>query len=103
MTLVHPSLTISTEELTAFCERWGIKELALFGSAARGELRPESDVDFMIEFKRDAHVGLREYFSLRDELSEMVGRPIDISSKETLRNPYRSASIMRDLTVIYAA
>ncbi len=102
MTLAHPSLTISREELAAFCQRWGIKELSLFGSAARGELRPDSDVDFMIEFDEDAHVGY-SYIQVRDELAKMVGRPIDLTSREILRNPFRRASIERDLTVLYAA
>jgi predicted nucleotidyltransferase len=102
MTLAHPSLTISREELAAFCERWGIKELALFGSAARGEMRPDSDVDFMVEFEDSAHIGL-EFIDLMDELAEMLGRPVDLTSKEILENPYRKASIERDLTVLYAA
>jgi predicted nucleotidyltransferase len=102
MTLAHPSLTISQEELAAFCKRWGIKELALFGSAARGEMRPDSDYDFMVEFEKDAHIGLK-IIDVMDELAELVGRPIDLTSKEILRNPYRRASIERDLTVLYAA
>src|SRR4051812_24157972 len=102
MTLAHPSLPISKEELAAFCERWGIRELALFGSAARGELRPDSDFDFMVEFKPDANVGY-SYIDMLDELAEIMGRPVDVMSKEGLRNPYRRASIERDLTVLYAA
>ncbi|MGE0056620.1 MAG: nucleotidyltransferase family protein [Dehalococcoidia bacterium] len=102
MTLAHPSLTISREELAAFCKRWGIKELSLFGSAARGELRPDSDVDFMVEFDEDAHIGL-DFITVMDELARLVGRQVDLTGKEILRNPYRRASIERDLTVLYAA
>jgi predicted nucleotidyltransferase len=102
MTLAHPSLTISREELADFCERWGIKELALFGSAARGEMRPDSDVDFMVEFRPDAHIGFK-FIDVIDELAELVGHPVDLTSKEILRNPYRKAAIEGDLTVLYAA
>lgn len=66
-------------------------------------MRPGSDVDFLIEFDKSAHIGLVAYFELKDELSRMVARPVDLVSKEALRNPYRRASIMRDLTVLYAA
>ena len=103
MTLAHPSLTISREELAAFCERWGIKELALFGSAARGEMRPDSDVDFMAEFDEDARISLFDLVDIHTELAEMVGRPVDFIEKGTIINPYRKASIARDLTVVYAA
>jgi predicted nucleotidyltransferase len=103
MTLAHPSLTISQEELAAFCKRWGIKELALFGSAARGEMRPDSDYDFMVEFEKDAHIGLWEFVGVQQELVELLGRPVDLVGKGTIRNPYRRASIERDLSVVYAA
>jgi uncharacterized protein len=103
MTRVHPALSITEKELETFCQKWEFRELALFGSAARDQLRPESDVDFLIEFKPTARIGLIKYFELQDELARIVGRPVDLVSKEALRNPYRRASIMRDLTPLYAA
>lgn len=103
MTLAHPSLTISREELAAFCQRWGIKELSLFGSAARGELRPDSDVDFMIDFDGTVRIGLYELVDIHDELAELLGREVDVIEKGTITNPFRKASIDRDLTVLYAA
>jgi predicted nucleotidyltransferase len=56
----------------------------------------------MVESQPRARIGL-EYIDLMDKLAEMVGRPVDLTSKEILRNPYRKASIERDLTVLYAA
>lgn len=66
-------------------------------------MRPDSDVDFLVEFEESARIGLTAYFELKEELARMVARPVDIVSKEVLRNPYRRASIMRDLAVLYDA
>lgn len=90
-------------ELEALCRRRGVQSLAVFGSVARGELEPDSDVDLLIEFKPDAGVGLFEAQDIEDELAAILGRPVDLASKEILRNPYRRRTILRDLKTIYAA
>ena len=48
---------VDIASLADVCRRYSVRELSLFGSAARGEMRPESDVDFMVEFKPGARVG----------------------------------------------
>jgi len=90
------------KEVEALCQRHGVQSLALFGSAARGELLPDSDVDLLIEFKPDAGVGLFEYQEIQAELEAILGRPVDLASSAILRNPYRRRTIMRDLKTIYA-
>jgi predicted nucleotidyltransferase len=50
------------------CRRYGVRELPLFGSAARGEMRPESDVDLMVDFEPGVRVGLIRFESLAEEL-----------------------------------
>jgi predicted nucleotidyltransferase len=74
-------------QIEALCSRRGVLSLALFGSAARGELRPESDVDLLIEFKPDAQVGLLELEAIRAELESPFGRPADLAGPAILRNP----------------
>ena len=103
MTRAHPALTISAEELAEFCRRWSVTELALFGSAARGEMRDDSDYDFMVEFDESATWDLWDFVRMKREFEELLGRSVDLVSKGTIRNPYRKRSIERDLTVVYAA
>ena len=57
----------------------------MFGSAARGEMRPDSDLDLLVDFKEDAHVGLLELSALRRELSSIAGRPVDLAAKPALK------------------
>jgi predicted nucleotidyltransferase len=91
------------KEVEALCRRRGVKSLAVFGSAARGEVQAGSDVDLLIEFEPDAGVSLFQYQDIRDELEAIFGRPVDLASKGVLRNPYRRRTILRDLKTIYAA
>lgn len=54
--------------LAQLCRRYGVTELSLFGSAARGEMGPESDIDIMVEFEPGARIGLIRFESLVEEL-----------------------------------
>ena len=100
---VHPRLPISNEQLDEFCQRWHVIELALFGSVTRDDYRPDSDIDVMVEFSPDADRNLWDFVDMRDELAEILGRDVDLITKGTIKNPYRKASIEKDLKVIYAA
>ena len=91
------------KEVEALCQKYGVKSLALFGSAARGELLPDSDVDLLIEFEPNSPVGLLEYQKIQDEFEAIFGRHVDLASKEILRNPYRRRTILRDLRTLYVA
>ncbi len=90
-------------QIADFCKRWQITELALFGSVVRDDFGPDSDVDVMVQFAPEARVGLFELVEIKDELSKLFGREVDVMTKGTIRNPFRRRSIARDLTVIYAA
>ena len=96
-------LAFDREALRRLCERWRIVELAVFGSAARGEMRPDSDIDLMITFAVGAGWSLWDLVELREELAALFGRPVDLVESGSIRNPFRRRSIERDLTPIYAA
>jgi predicted nucleotidyltransferase len=100
---IDASIKIAPEAIGDFCRRWKITELALFGSAARGELRPESDVDVMVTFAPDVRWSLFDLGAMQQELTTLFGRDVDLVEKGTIRNPFRRRSIARDLTVVYAA
>jgi len=84
--------------------RYHIRRLALFGSAARGELTADSDIDLMVEFEPGEAPSLWSSDDLRNDIVRLFGgRPVDIVPPEVLRNPYRRKTIQRDLKVLYEA
>lgn len=75
----------------------GVKKIALFGSAARNEARPDSDLDILVEF--DIPVGLFEFVELKDYLEELLGRNVDMVTPGALK-PQLREQILRE--AIYA-
>jgi predicted nucleotidyltransferase len=93
---------IDKPALARICRKYGVKKLSLFGSAARGELRPESDVDLMVEFKPKQGPSLWGLVEMQDALAPIFGgRRVEITGPAILENPYRRATIERDLKVLY--
>ncbi len=88
--------------LAAICRKYGVRKMSLFGSAARNELRPDSDVDLMVEFKRSSKTTYFDYARMQDELSLLFGkREVHIAGPEILENPYRRKTILPDLRTLY--
>jgi len=80
-------IEIPKQQLAEFCHRRQIRQLSLFGSVLRDDFGPDSDVDVLVEFEPEAVVG---YFGLAEmeiELSEILGREIDIRTPAEL-SPY---------------
>ena len=103
---MHPDILIPQEEVAAFCQRWKIVELALFGSVLRDDFGPESDVDILIRFDPEAQHGLLDIARMRQELSRMLGREVDLIERtviERSRNYIRRKSILQTAEVVYAA
>ena len=99
-------LLIPEAELRAFCVRWGVAELALFGSVLRDDFRPDSDVDVRVRFQPDARPTLFDLVRMEDELQQLIGRPVDLVSRraiESSRNYLRRKAILGSAKVIYAA
>jgi predicted nucleotidyltransferase len=88
--------------LTDFCRRRNIVELGLFGSAARHELRPDSDFDFLVTFAPDAETSLLDLVEAKLELEDVLGREVDLIERRSLQNPYRRRLILHDLIPLYA-
>lgn len=81
-------LEIPREKIAEFCRRNHIRKLALFGSALRKDFQPKSDVDVLVEFDPD-HVPGLDFFSMQDELSEILGRKVDLNTPQGLSKYYR--------------
>lgn len=89
----------------AVCERHPVARLELFGSQAAGRMRPDSDVDLLVEFLPDSKPGLLEMGALQDELEQQLGRRVDLLSRravEKSRNAYRRRSILARPVTLYA-
>ena len=74
----------------------------LDSAAARGKLRPDSDIDFLVELQPDARISLLDYAGLMNELSEVLGRKPDLVSKQGLK-PLIGEAVRAESQVIYAA
>ena len=87
-------LDVQNARKTEIAERFGVEQLALFGSAARDELREDSDVDVLVEF---TGVSTYEgYFGLKDYLEALLGRTVDLVTESGLK-PRARRHVERDL------
>ena len=94
-------IEIPTEEIAAFSRRNRIRKLALFGSVLRDDFTPDSDVDVLVEFEPDTRVGLR-FFALEQELSELLGRQVDLNTPGFLSKYFRD-QVIAEAEVAYDA
>lgn len=92
---------VDTERLREVCERYGVATLEVFGSTARGEDGPDSDVDLLFVLKPGARLGFR-LFDLEDELSALFGRPVDLVGRQSV-NKYIRQQVLADAQPLYAA
>jgi hypothetical protein len=100
------NLGIPAEKIADFCRRWKIKRLAIFGSAAKGELRPASDIDLLVTFNQDADWTMFDHFTMEEELSDLFGRDVDLISLRAVEenpNPISRREILKSARQIYAA
>lgn len=70
------------------CERYGVASLEVFGSAARGEAGPDSDVDLLYVLKPHVRLGFG-FFDLEDDLAEVFGRPVDLVARPSINKHLR--------------
>ena len=97
-----PSIEIPTREVEEFCRKWRIQELALFGSALREDFRADSDIDVLATFAGNANWSVFDHARMSEELSNLLGRRVDIVEPPTLSNPFRRHEILSTRKVIYA-
>lgn len=88
--------------LAEVCRRYGVRELSVFGSAARGDLQPNSDIDLLVEFLPEAEPGLLDHAGLMLDLSELLDRKVDLVSKNGLK-PLIRDSVIQDARRLHAA
>jgi uncharacterized protein len=102
---VFARLKASPEDIKAFCLRWHVTELALFGSILRDDFDEQfSDVDALATFASLSQNDLDQWLQMEDELAALCARKVDLVDKDAVlhsRNPYRKQSILDSAQVIY--
>ncbi len=88
------------EKLSEICRRYHVKKLSIFGSHLHDEARPDSDLDILVEFI-PSHVPGFAFISLQDEISELLGRTVDLRTPEELSKYFREA-VVTEASQIYA-
>lgn len=100
--MAGPRIPLPHEALAAFCRRHGIRSLSLFGSVLRDDFTETSDVDVLIEFESGRTVGYLRFASLEDELSQILGRKVDLKTAAML-SPYFRDEVLREASPAYDA
>src|SRR5258708_10707505 len=93
---------VDETKLADLCRQYRVRELSLFGSVARGETSPDSDIDMLVEFLPEAEIDLVDYAGLMLKLSHLLGRKVDLVSKSGLK-PLIRASVLEEARLLYAA
>jgi hypothetical protein len=95
-------LSVPHDRIAAFCRENGVNRLALFGSVLRDDFRADSDVDVLVEFRSDARVGYFAMARMARELSEILGRTVDLRTPAELHRSFRSR-VQAEALVEYVA
>lgn len=97
-------IAIDHEKLDAFCRKWKIRELSLFGSVLRDDFGPKSDVDVLVSFEPDERWSLWDHYHMQEELKELFGRDVDLLTRRSVErseNWIRKKSILEGAETVY--
>jgi predicted nucleotidyltransferase len=100
------NVDINVKQISDFCRKWEISNLALFGSVLTDEFSPDSDIDVLVTFASDAKRTLFDLVRMKGELEEIFNRSVDIVSRrgiESSRNLLRREEILFSAEDIYVA
>ena len=100
------NITLPMAEIEAFCRKWQIAEMALFGSVLRADFGPESDVDVLVRYQPGTQHSLKAFLLMCEELERILERPVDIVNRASIdrsANYIRRREILDSARMIYAA
>lgn len=104
--MITSKVRLDQDQITAFCRKWQIAEMSLFGSVLRDDFGPDSDVDFLVAFEPGADHDWEDWPAMVDELAGIVGRRVDFVEKrlvEQSENYIRRHNIPGSAEQIYVA
>lgn len=96
-----PQIAVDRNQLEAFCHRHHIRKLSFFGSVVRDDFGPSSDVDVLVEFE-SGHVPGLAFFEIQEELSQLLGRRVDLNTPRGL-SPYFRERALAEAEIAYVA
>ena len=99
-------IEVPADRIAAFCERWRVARLALFGSVLRDDFRPESDVDMLVGFDDAARPTLFDMDRMEEELRDILGRDVDLVSWRAVErspNYLRRKAILESAELVYGS
>jgi uncharacterized protein len=99
---MHESLSLNRAALAHICRTHRVRRLSLFGSQLKGTARPDSDVDLLVELEPDARPTLLDMAQMEIELSEAVGKKVDLRTPEDLSRFFRN-EVLHTAEVQYVA
>lgn len=98
-------IEIQIHIIESFCQKWKVKEFALFGSILRDDFNlSKSDVDVLVTFIHGQDLSLFDLVEMKEELEIIFKRKVDLVSRESIeksKNPYRKKEILEHCEVIY--
>jgi hypothetical protein len=103
---MHQLIDQRRAEIALLCRRYGVRQLEVFGSAARGtDFDPvTSDADFLVDFEQESDLPpLGQFFGFAGALERLLGRPVDLVERGAIKNPFIMAGINRAREIVYAA
>ena len=103
---MNARIDIPSDEIAAFCQRWQITRLALFGSILREDFGPDSDIDVLVKFDETARPTLFDMSRMEAELKAILGREVDLVSQrgiERSRNFIRRKAILESAELVYGS
>ncbi len=93
-------IPVPRQAVVYFCQCNRIRKLSLFGSVLRDDFRPDSDIDILVEFEPDAVVGLFDIARMERELSDIMGRRVDLRTPKDLSRHFRQ-QVLEEAEVQY--
>jgi uncharacterized protein len=101
------SILVSAEQnnIAAYCDRWRVQELSLFGSVLTDNFTSDSDIDVLVTFVPSAKWSLLDLVQAERELSGVLGKPVDLVERSVIEqsaNWIRRRSILANTKTIYA-
>ena len=103
---IQHRLPLPQDAIEAFCQRWKITELSLFGSILRDDFRPDSDVDVLVRFAPESRWSLLDLARMQRELEALLNRNVDLVTRSSVENSHnwiRREAILSTAQPIFTA
>src|SRR2546427_13160928 len=104
-TMTRHGIERGSEETKAFCRKWKIKELSVFGSYLRDDFKSDSDIDFLFVLEVGIQLSIESWIAMEDELNTIIGRKVDLVPRKSVEesdNYIRRRHILSSAEAIYA-